>query len=200
MPVAAPGLVGTVVAMETSTAQTRPGVVVPERPEDLDGLRSRALRAIRGNPTDGVNDADWEPYFTTHGDPFVVERGRSRWGTVAEISTAPADYGKARAEYIGALGPGAAIRILDYITALETALEAAGEVSAAADAPVTPTGPARYEWAVIAGPVVMLGPTEDRDCAAAYAASTGMALCRRPIPAWEQVPTAAADREETSDA
>jgi hypothetical protein len=46
---------------------------------------------------------EWYAYFTTHGDPFVVgDPERWLFTRIADIATAPNDYGKANAEFIAA--------------------------------------------------------------------------------------------------
>lgn len=59
-----------------------------------DELRELAARATPG---------PWHAYFTTHGDPFVV-CDRDRWPQtqMAQVSTAPDDYGRANCEFIAA--------------------------------------------------------------------------------------------------
>jgi hypothetical protein len=68
----------------------------------------------------------WEPYFTRHGDPYVVEKG---WGPgrsdigggcreVCSVSTSPPDYGRANAIFIGNAKADVAA-LLDYIAHLE---------------------------------------------------------------------------------
>lgn len=67
---------------------------------------------------------EWAAWYGTHGDPHVVEVGRGMFGHIAsarvdvigvlaECSTAPADYGRALAEYIAAVDPATILGIID---------------------------------------------------------------------------------------
>lgn len=49
---------------------------------------------------EALSSADWEATPNMHGDPFVSEKGRGSFRRVAELSTHPADYGKANMEFI----------------------------------------------------------------------------------------------------
>lgn len=70
---------------------------------------------------------DWEPYFNSHGDPWVIEAGSapkverhsvSPWRMVAKVDTAPDDYGRANALFIGH-ARGDVRALLAYIAELE---------------------------------------------------------------------------------
>lgn len=82
---------------------------------DLARLRQLAQAAIAGDPMDRQWPTEWEAWFNFHGDPFVVEKGRKQWAVVATVATAPADYGQARANYIGACGPATMLALLDMV-------------------------------------------------------------------------------------
>lgn len=58
---------------------------------DLDAIEAVANAAT---------PAPWEAYYTVHGDPYVAQQGRPKFGVV--VSTAPDDYGRADAEFIAA--------------------------------------------------------------------------------------------------
>lgn len=68
---------------------------------DIARLRTLAQAATPG---------PWVPYFTVHGDPYVLGRPADRGGRdpifpqdiVATIATGPADYGRGDAEFIAA--------------------------------------------------------------------------------------------------
>lgn len=94
---------------------------------DLEELRRLALAAIEG---DERAPGEWEAYYTTHGDPYVVERGRAMFGVVATVSTAPEDYGRDRAAFMAACDP---VTILALIDRLEAQADAALEAAEAAD-------------------------------------------------------------------
>lgn len=49
---------------------------------------------------------DWQAHFTVHGDPMLVPRDRP-WASsrIADVSTSPADYGRANCILLGASGP-----------------------------------------------------------------------------------------------
>jgi hypothetical protein len=77
--------------------------VQPARPAPRPDIEAIAARAAAATPE------RWEPFFTRHGDPYVVEEG---WGpgrqdigggsrTVCDVSTGPPDYGQANAMFIG---------------------------------------------------------------------------------------------------
>lgn len=69
----------------------------PAAPEVVE--RARALLAMI-DPS-----GPWEPYFTIHGDPYVVDPTSPNpfnFGRIAEVCVSPADYGRANAEFIGA--------------------------------------------------------------------------------------------------
>lgn len=94
---------------------------------DIERLRGLAEAAIPGNPMDRDQDTGrWEPWFNTHGDPYVVEEGRGQWAIVATVCTAPEDYGRARAQFIGALHPRAVLDLCDEVAHLRNALTDAG--------------------------------------------------------------------------
>lgn len=94
--------------------------------EQIEKLRALALAAISGYPmdTDECTGA-WKAWFNFHGDPHVVEDGESS-GVVAVVSTAPLDYGKARAEFMGAADPLTLLSLLDSLAA-ERALRVQAE-------------------------------------------------------------------------
>ena len=69
-------------------------------------LIALAEGAVAGSPMDrDCSTGDWRPYFNFHGDPYVVERGRGMWGLIATLTTAPEDYGRGRAWFMGAADP-----------------------------------------------------------------------------------------------
>ena len=56
---------------------------------DLEAIKARCEAATAG---------PWQAYFTTHGDPYVAEEGRPKFGMV--VSTSPDDYGRANCQFI----------------------------------------------------------------------------------------------------
>lgn len=59
---------------------------------DLEAIEKRA---------DAATPGPWHPYFTLHGDPFVVDdSGSGLAGQVCALSVAPDDYGRVTAEFI----------------------------------------------------------------------------------------------------
>lgn len=86
-------------------------------------LRSLAIAAIPGYPLDAADSTgQWEAWFNFHGDPYVVESGRGQFGTVATVATVPEDYGRARAEFMGAANPATVLALLDELVAARNAL------------------------------------------------------------------------------
>lgn len=106
---------------------------------DDDGLRALAVAATPG---------PWAPYFTSHGDPMVVLADRGWFGAItdpivdddvglgimARVSTSPSDYGRANAEYMGAVGPDVVLGLLDEVSALRQQLAGTQPVIEAAEA------------------------------------------------------------------
>lgn len=80
-------------------------------------FRALAESAKAGEPLHRLTETAgrWEPYFTTHGDPYVCEQGRGLMAVVATVSTSPGDYGRARAEFIAAADPVTVLRLLDEV-------------------------------------------------------------------------------------
>lgn len=74
---------------------------------------------------------DWQAYFTVHGDPMIVPTARP-WpaSRIADISTAPADYGLANCVLIGASGPQHWRAVADLFRAVLQAHPDAGMLSA----------------------------------------------------------------------
>lgn len=66
----------------------------PAAPADPDVEAALALSAA-------ASPGPWEPYFTVHGDPFVVPSARP-WPSsqIAAVSTSPSDYGRADAVFV----------------------------------------------------------------------------------------------------
>ena len=65
----------------------------PQDPTDLDGLMARHAETTQGT---------WVVMPQIHQDTKVVLEGRGTFGLIAEVSTAPADYGRANAAFIAA--------------------------------------------------------------------------------------------------
>lgn len=83
---------------------------------ELIALRELAETAKPGDPMDrDRTTGDWEPWFNIHGDPYVVEKDRGQWATVATVSTCPEDYGRARAQFIGTMSPNVVIDMIDEL-------------------------------------------------------------------------------------
>lgn len=58
------------------------------------------LEALR-ELSDAASEGPWHPYYTVHGDPYVVTDRVAPWSSiVATVSTEPQDYGKANAAFI----------------------------------------------------------------------------------------------------
>lgn len=84
--------------------------------DELVALRDLAAKAKPGDPMDrDLTTGDWEPWFNTHGDPYVVEKDRGQWATVATVATCPEDYGRARAQFIGTMSPNVVIEMIDEL-------------------------------------------------------------------------------------
>lgn len=79
---------------------------------DRDDLRRLAHAAIPGDER-APRPGEWEPYYTSHGDPYVVEAERGMFGVVATVNTAPADYGRDRAAFIASCSPATILALLD---------------------------------------------------------------------------------------
>lgn len=47
-----------------------------------------------------ISAPEWESTPNMHGDPSVSEKGRGAFGRIADLSTHPADYGRANMEFI----------------------------------------------------------------------------------------------------
>jgi hypothetical protein len=77
----------------------------------LEDIRARADAATAG---------PWQPYFTTHGDPYVVDHTGWLTRQIAQLSTAPEDYGRANAIFIA--------HARSDVPALLTIAEAAAEL------------------------------------------------------------------------
>lgn len=60
-------------------------------PVDLD-----ALAALHAQATAGT----WSIYPDVHQDTRIILEGRGMFGLIADVSTAPADYGRANAAFI----------------------------------------------------------------------------------------------------
>lgn len=82
---------------------------------NLEPIR-RAIKEL--DPKTGV---EWEPYFNHHGDPFVVEKGRQAFGTIASIviDTHPPDYGRTLANYVATVDPATVTRLCGEIDRLQ---------------------------------------------------------------------------------
>lgn len=68
--------------------------VVSMPTEDLDALQALA---------DAATPGPWEAYYTLHGDPMIVPASNGYPSArIADVSVAPADYGRANCEWITA--------------------------------------------------------------------------------------------------
>lgn len=71
----------------------------------------------------------WQAYFTIHADPMVVPTTSvGPMHRIADVSIAPADYGKAYCEHIGANGPDVILADLAELEALRTENERLSDV------------------------------------------------------------------------
>jgi hypothetical protein len=86
--------------------------------------RETELRALAANATPGP----WKAYFTTHGDPHVVEAGKGLFGVIATVGTAPDDYGRDNARFMASVDPETAAALYDVV-------EAARKLQALKDGP-----------------------------------------------------------------
>ena len=68
---------------------------------------TEAVLALAAAATPGP----WAPYYTVHVDPFVVPEGDGPGGAIANVSTAPPDYGRANCEWLGR-APGIALALV----------------------------------------------------------------------------------------
>lgn len=84
-----------------------------------DELWRLAHQALAQGTQREQHPGEWEAYYTTHGDPYVVERGRGMFGVVATVSTEPDDYGRARAAFMGACDPATIMALLNRLAELE---------------------------------------------------------------------------------
>lgn len=102
-----------------NTVTQTPCLVCPHRQRidraELRRLAEEAKLGARGDAGAGR----WDAYYTTHGDPYVVEEGgRGLFGHVATVGTSPEDYGRARALYLAAVCPAAVLELLDELDRL----------------------------------------------------------------------------------
>jgi hypothetical protein len=70
---------------------------------------------------EGISAPEWEAAPNTHCDPFVNAKGRGMFGRIAELSTAPADYGRGNMEFI-AHSPTDIRFLLEELDSLKTQL------------------------------------------------------------------------------